>query len=263
MRGLLRRNGFTLIELLVVIAIIAILAAILFPVFAKAREKARQTSCLSNIRQLSTGLLSYVQDYDEEMPGGLLYPDPGNPSVRYSWRYMIQPYVKNSQIFKCPTNQWGNTALYGNQGGDGPDEAVGIRRSYAGAVMWAWNGGGGGYPAPTMKLATNPRPATILLILESRWGYPDMGQWTLGWDTDGTRQLGAFQAHNGLPNWSYWDGHAKAVKPVNTVGALNYAAGEAPTDDQQWTWLSSNSGYDTPADFAGYKAANALIAEYR
>jgi len=74
------RRGFTLIELLVVIAIIAILAAILFPVFAKAREKARQTSCLANVKQLMLGILSYAQDYDERLP---LTPDPG--AMSYLW----------------------------------------------------------------------------------------------------------------------------------------------------------------------------------
>src|SRR5437879_6040384 len=74
-----RRAGFTLIELLVVIAIIAILAAILFPVFAMAREKARQTSCLSNARQMGTALMAYAQDYDENIPGtGYAYPAGGS-----------------------------------------------------------------------------------------------------------------------------------------------------------------------------------------
>lgn len=111
------QKGFTLIELLVVIAIIAILAAILFPVFAQAREKARQTSCLSNMKQQGLGILQYVQDYDELMPqGNIRYPDnwqsagyvwafPSTSNVSgTTWANAAQPYIKNQQIFFCPSS---------------------------------------------------------------------------------------------------------------------------------------------------------------
>ena len=120
------KKGFTLIELLVVIAIIAILAAILFPVFAQAREKARQTSCLSNTKQLSLGLLMYVQDYDETWPRNddcvnngatpvagapaTAYGCTGNPGYgdrvnHYKWWYWTYPYVKNVDINFCPSRK--------------------------------------------------------------------------------------------------------------------------------------------------------------
>ena len=99
------RRGFTLIELLVVIAIIAILAAILFPVFAKAREKARQITCASNEKQLGLGVLQYTQDNDERLPcgnvnGGALgnFPD--------GWAGQIYPYVKSTGVYKCPRRQY-------------------------------------------------------------------------------------------------------------------------------------------------------------
>jgi len=105
------RRGFTLIELLVVIAIIAILAAILFPVFARAREKARQTSCLSNVKQMGLGVMMYAQDYDERMPyhyrpSALPITMPDN-SVTWTyspWANQVYPYINNLQIFVCPSS---------------------------------------------------------------------------------------------------------------------------------------------------------------
>ena len=98
----MRRRGFTLIERVVVIAIIAILAAILFPVFAKAREKARQSSCLSNIKQLTLAIMQYVQDYDETGP----QRDTGAATApRWGWTDVIMPYAKNSQMFLCPSTR--------------------------------------------------------------------------------------------------------------------------------------------------------------
>ena len=107
------RRGFTLIELLVVIAIIAILAAILFPVFARAREKARQTTCTSNLKQLALGLMMYAQDYDEKFPGENLAHYPGSTATAYPqdaccverdiWFEITQPYIKNRQVGICPS----------------------------------------------------------------------------------------------------------------------------------------------------------------
>lgn len=113
-RALLRkratRTGFTLIELLVVIAIIAILAAILFPVFAQAREKARQTSCLSNLKQIGIGVMMYAQDYEETFPLGGLNDTNGTLT---RWHADILPYMKNNAIRNCPDSQYpvtGNAA---------------------------------------------------------------------------------------------------------------------------------------------------------
>jgi len=112
-----QRSGFTLIELLVVIAIIAILAAILFPVFAKVREKARQISCSSNLKQISLGILQYQQDYDEMFPMGETQASAAQGGF-YGWPTEVAPYLKSTAVLECPddplagetlTEGWGKT----------------------------------------------------------------------------------------------------------------------------------------------------------
>jgi len=103
----MKRKAFTLIELLVVVAIISILAAILFPVFARARENARRAGCLSNLKQIGLGWMMYAQDYDERTP-------------RYNnWMNALQPYVKSGQVFVCPSAE--NTSVRGKSGTAGCD----------------------------------------------------------------------------------------------------------------------------------------------
>ncbi len=109
------RVGFTLIELLVVIAIIAILAAILFPVFSQAREKARQAQCLSNKKNIGTGWNMYIQDYDERLPLHVVFnvpTAPDNPSGGWGVHVILQPYLRNRQVFGCPSVQSGRILAY-------------------------------------------------------------------------------------------------------------------------------------------------------
>lgn len=141
------RRGFTLIELLVVIAIIAILAAILFPVFASAREKARQTACLSNEKQLGLAIVQYTQDYDEVVPcGGDDYHCNGG-----GWAQQIYPYVKSTKVYLCPDDT-------------GPVIAV-VSYGYNSNVVSSASGGDGG-PIIVLPLAKYNSPARTVLFFE-------------------------------------------------------------------------------------------------
>jgi prepilin-type N-terminal cleavage/methylation domain-containing protein len=147
-----RAKGFTLIELLVVIAIIAILAAILFPVFAKAREKARQITCGSNEKQIGLGMLQYVQDYDETFPVGQIGNQTG-----VGWAGEIYPYVKSAKVFTCPDDP---TAASYNQEGfkeNDPADSYGFNRNLANNV---WTGN------PTNKLAQLNAPSKTVMCFE-------------------------------------------------------------------------------------------------
>jgi prepilin-type N-terminal cleavage/methylation domain-containing protein/prepilin-type processing-associated H-X9-DG protein len=170
-----QRKGFTLIELLVVIAIIAILAAILFPVFAQAREKARQTSCLSNTKQMGLGIMMYIQDYDETFPPAYYYNavTGGNLDATgiQHWSGFTQPYVKNAGIFVCPSDKVkGQTPT--NAGAPGIFDNQVPRISYTAneAVMPRPRGGIGGVmvgqPQSVVGIAAVDQPASVIAIGE-------------------------------------------------------------------------------------------------
>jgi len=202
----MRRHGFTLIELLVVIAIIAILAAILFPVFARAREKARQSSCMSNIKQLGTACLMYAQDYDEILPdedydynGNGTYNEAGADGT---WRAAILPYVKNVQLYFCPSHRPSNRF-------DGSINDCGLNASYA------INDVHQGMPGVTCprgnSLGIVEDASAVIILLESD------GSWEIGggtYITHGWRQSGSAPTrHNDGANYAFVDGHAKWLKP--------------------------------------------------
>jgi prepilin-type N-terminal cleavage/methylation domain-containing protein/prepilin-type processing-associated H-X9-DG protein len=202
-----KRRGFTLIELLVVIAIIAILAAILFPVFAQARAKARQSACLSNIKQLGTGLIMYAQDYDETLPlndyvGNGLVPLAGwrDPRAGDSWASGIYPYVKNLQIYVCPEAVEHPDPKSPWRGPDRPED---------GAVSYLMN-----YATRGRPLAAVPTPADLIFLHEGdrRWRVahcrprpttPTSTKYTeINYDFYDTR-------HQAGSNLLFCDGHAK------------------------------------------------------
>ena len=188
-----RRTGFTLIELLVVIAIIAILAAILFPVFARAREKARQTSCLSNLKQIGLGEKMYESDYDECTASYSSHP---GAAAAYSYIQMLEPYLKNDQIGLCPSDTRDTGWTYA------PNITV------CGLPNMATSHG---YLFCFRKIATFEFPAETGIFADTTGSY-----WRC---SGGTIQRMQF-LHNSGANVNYLDGHAKWVGEGYVMGEV-------------------------------------------
>lgn len=233
-----KAHGFTLIELLVVIAIIAILASILFPVFAQAREKARQTSCLSNFKQMGTGIMMYIQDYDETfMPVHTPAYGVWDYKVAKAWPQLVNPYVKNWQIHRCPSDPNATETILSD----------GAKIQEEKEFNWAQRtdlGYAFSYLSPFKQdssfapksLAAVGSPAATLMLADSIWdkngttpagggnwfieapcyrgsdSYYWFGGWQIDTPTDWLQFGGIYPRHTQNANVAFVDGHAKAMR---------------------------------------------------
>jgi prepilin-type N-terminal cleavage/methylation domain-containing protein/prepilin-type processing-associated H-X9-DG protein len=234
----MQRRGFTLIELLVVIAIIAILAAILFPVFAKARDQARKASCGSNMRQLGLALNMYVQDFDETLPG---QPQPGTlpdflaDTAPRNWCRELYPYYKNRQLLICPSA---------------------VDSGWVGKAKTSYMVNGVVSRDKGMTLAQIPHPAEIVFLEECTyygpfaigrphdWGNGTYQWWHYApWDPKMTRlpDYEAYHATHGEgANFVYCDGHTK-FKPYRQLRSGDF--GLVPDEAYEPTLAQSNKKY--------------------
>ncbi len=234
------KYGFTLIELLVVIAIIAILAAILFPVFARARNSALTASCSTNLNQLSKAVMMYTDDNNGWLVPAFSEPGGHDSGSAWTWRFSVQPYVKDRKIWVCPANpektarNWGAPQMVG--GKDDIASSYGINMNVAGnnSTIWQWG---------CRKVSKYTRPANTIFLIECDNGlmYP---HWQML-----TKQNNYLRDY--FPTWhnnriilSFLDGHSKVMYLKDTLSA----------DPNEFMWDEIS-----PSDSATIAAINKLI----
>lgn len=241
----MKKRAFTLIELLVVIAIIAILAAILFPVFGRARENARRSSCQSNMKQMGLALAQYTMDFDETYPlrrfgpfgSAAAYSSSDSTAGNYdqnSWRSVVQPYIKSEQLFVCPSNSDSDKPTYDPE----------FRRSYGANTNWINGSSSATQPAAPAdetgifgqvfpvkeSLVNNPSqtiavaemwhvPYVAIIIDRNDLSYNDTGKGGQSWSNVYGNVL--FAGHLGTSNYLFADGHVKSLRPLQTIQGTN------------------------------------------
>ena len=234
-------RAFSLVELLFVIAIITLLAALLFPVFERAREQARSAVCFSNMRQIGVGVALYIQDYDETYPmnrmpdathpiegckltGDNAYPIGSLEDSSINWRRVVQPYLKNKQVMVCPSNpNVERSPAPGIPPGDQTNRYY-PPKDYL-PLSYAYNGSFFHEAIPPClygEKLERPRflpeienSSSLIFLLESRDSFPDMGTWFLN-SSNGQNGLGPFQSHNSLCTFLFADLHVKRLKLAAT-----------------------------------------------
>jgi len=238
-------QGFTLIELLVVIAIISILAAILFPVFARARENARRSSCMSNLKQMGLAAMMYLQDYDERYPLQAYYSSAGNPNVPapgpdwpaahfgisppytnecpasgnhcMSFMDMLYPYTKSWQVFVCPSQNAGTVESYGYNGIIGNTNTANTYDTNLTAST--------GYTP--IAQATIQRPSEIIMFMEYYYAYAYENATPQGFRSTAVNpdRVSWVAPHLDGGNIVYADGHVKWQSVSTLVGAIGNDGG--------------------------------------
>ncbi|MCW3060035.1 MAG: prepilin-type N-terminal cleavage/methylation domain [Capsulimonas sp.] len=209
-----RKAGVTVAEVIIVLILVAVIAAVLFPVFAKSRDGRRQASCPSNLKQIELGIIQYVQDYDEFYPPRQARIDANGKVV--SWRAIINSYVKSTQIYQCPDNpvaKW-------------PDiEKDGFNRSYAAnSTTVAKLGASGPFSdayGGKLQIAEIASPASVISLAESTAAFNDMN---LTFPDGFTHKFHAgnpvgalYAGHTGGSNYGFVDGHVKYLHPSDTL----------------------------------------------
>lgn len=249
-RRRLQYRAFSLVELLFVVAILSLLAALVFPVFERAREQARSAVCFSNMRQIATGVSLYIQDYDETYPmnrmpddahpiagcklaGGSTYPIGSLEESSLNWRRVVQPYIKSRQAMVCPSNPGvGHVPPNHVPPGDQtnryypPSEYLPLSYAYNGnffheAIPPCLYGEKLERPRSLPEIGNS---SSLIFLVESRLYYPDMGTWFLSMGT-GLDGLGAFQSHNGQCTFLFADLHVKRLKMAATCTAHMWTDG--------------------------------------
>jgi len=264
-----KRQGFTLIELLVVIAIIAILAAILFPVFSKARMMARRSACLNNVKQIGLALQMYQQDWDNAIPpsNSAYYVSPPDPCVGFAWGgsvgttttpvwwwSQLYPYINNAKVFGCPA-RIGETQLT-----NGNDMSY-VYNDYLKNQMYcgtAVNGQTGpdtiSEAYGTLMLDSIPDPASMIFISDGPGGNgAELGdEIATTWGTVGSDSMLKYAAtmHGGFINCAFIDGHAKGVRPSMTVWPHVLWVQSYPASYNAWGSVAITSEADAQAKVA-------------
>lgn len=254
-----RRAGFTLIELLVVIAIIAILASILFPVFARARENARKSSCQSNLKQLGLGFAQYVQDNDGIYPTAIYDASNGDDNAPFGWAQMLQPYLKSLQIFQCPSeaqpvNPYIKDVSAGNKAFNWYDYS-----DYAYNENFIYSYAPYGTSSSVLKSLHESEltGASLTVLLADSWNAAQAttifepvtaGNYTFVYDSDGEAQSWTYNAapmsmqrHLDGANYAFADGHVKWLKHSSISGGLAGYYPQASGWSQPYPGTSANA----------------------